>query len=139
VRVRSSAEESCQPGLDARLDRLTCKAAIGLAETRLYETQAAPQVFEATHGFAQSLQAAQSPESGAAERVAWDVPAKGCVSLTLTLTPAPSPMASTATSTSLMIRPINIRACAVYHDTILGLRAKEARKFRSKFRHLPRQ
>jgi len=42
-------------------------------------------------------------------------------------------------NTSLMIRPINIRACAVYHDTILGLRAKEARKFRSKFRHLPRQ
>jgi hypothetical protein len=28
VRVRSSAEESCQPGLEARLDRLACRAAI---------------------------------------------------------------------------------------------------------------
>ena len=68
--------------------------------------QAGPQVIEATHGLAQSLQRVQSPEVGAAERVAWNVPAKGCVSAILTL--APSPTMSRATRASLMMRPNNI-------------------------------
>ena len=67
---------------------------------------AALQVNEATHGFAQSLQRVQSPEFGAAERVAWAVPAKGCAPPNVT--PAPSPTASRITKTSLMIRPISI-------------------------------
>ena len=67
---------------------------------------AALQVIEATHGFAQSLQRVQSPEFGAAESVAWAVPAKGCASPNVT--PPPNPIASRATSVSFMIRPTTI-------------------------------
>jgi hypothetical protein len=106
VRVRSSAVESCQPGLEARFDRLARRGAIKPTETKLNDTQATPHVIEPTHGFAQSLQAAQSPESGAAERVAWEVPAKDCIALTLT--PPPSPTTSRATRISFVMRPTNI-------------------------------
>jgi hypothetical protein len=61
---------------------------------------------EAAQGAAQSLQAEQSPEFGAAERVAWDDAVKDCESLTLT--PPLSPIASRAARITFVMRPTYI-------------------------------
>ena len=63
-------------------------------------------MIEITQGFAQSPQGLQSPEFGAAEKVAWEVPPKGCAPADER--PAPNPIASRATRVSFMICLINI-------------------------------
>ena len=85
-------------------------------------------MIEATHGFAQSSHGLHSPDSDAAERVAWSVPAER--SAPPSVAPTPSATASTATNASFMIRPINI-ACtrSLIFLFMFDLRPSEARDF----------